>query len=150
MCGKSLNRVERAMQLCINNIQNQVSEKGLRFLLQRQCAYTFTSSVECPHSQVARLDWFLISKWPLNKPYNLLSKSSWHSASSGTNWLGSWLYCPSAPGSITSNFSSLQTVHSKLDYRCIVYGSARQTIQKQLDLIQGLSLIHIWRCRRTG
>ena len=28
MCGKSLNRVERATQLCINNVQDLVSENS--------------------------------------------------------------------------------------------------------------------------
>ena len=40
------NRVERAMQLCVNSVQDWVCEKVLSSPFQRRCASTFTSSMD--------------------------------------------------------------------------------------------------------
>ena len=42
LCGrsKSMNRVERAMQLCVNNVQDRVSENGFKFFTSKTVRYT--------------------------------------------------------------------------------------------------------------
>ena len=152
MCvsGKVLNRVERAMQLCVNSVQKWVSENGFKFS---------TSKMVCIHfhqQYVFFLDPnILLGKTPIKvvreakflgvifdmkltfKNHIQYLKTSCQKALDilcvvgHTDWGADHiillcLYC--------------SLVRSKLDYGCIVYGSARRSILKQLDLIhhQGL------------
>ena len=155
--GKTLNRVERAMQLCVNSVQKRVTENGFKFS---------TSKTVCIHFQQQYVLFcfcfipdpnILLGKTPIKvvreakflgvifdtkfsfKNHIQYLKTSCQKALDILRVVGhtDWR----ADRIVLLRLYRL-LVRSKLDYGCIVYGSARRSILKQLDPIhhQGLRI----------
>ena len=150
--GKTLNRVERAMQLCVNSVQKWVTENGFKFSASKMvCIYFHQKYVFSPDPnillgktpiKVVREAKFLgvifDTKLTFNNHIQYLKTSCQKALDilrvvGHTDWGADRIV-------LLRLYRSL--VHSKLDYGCIVYGSARRSILKQLDPIhhQGLRI----------
>ena len=152
LSGKTLNRVERGMQLCVNSVQKWVSENGFKFS---------TSKTVCIHFH-QQYGFFpdpnmLLGKTPIKvvkeakflglifdtkltfKNHIKYLKTSCQKALDILRVVGhtGW-----GADRIVLLRLYRRLVRSKLDYGCIVYGSARRSILKQLDPIhhQGLGI----------
>ena len=151
--GKTLNRVERAMQLCVNSVQKWVSENGFKFSTSMMVCIHFHQQYffSPPDPNI------LLRKTPIKvvREANFLGvifdtkltfknhiqylKTSCQKALDilrvvgHTDWGADRIVLVRFYGSL---------VRSKLDYGCIVYGSARRSILIQLDPIhhQGLRI----------
>ena len=145
--GKTLNRVERAMQLCVNSVQKWVTENGFKFSTSKTVCihfhkqYVFLSPPD-PNILLGKtpiklvreakfLDVIFVTKLTFKNHIQYL-KSSCQKALDilrvvgHTDWGADRIV-------LLRIYRSL--VRSKLDYGCIVYGSARRSILKQLDPI---------------
>ena len=150
--GKTLNRVERGMQLCVNSVQKWVTENGFKFSTSKTvCIHFHQQYVFFPDPNI------LLGKTPIKvvkeakflglifdtkltfKNHIQYLKTSCQKALDilrvvgHTDWGADRIV-------LLRLYRSL--VRSKLDYGCIVYGSARRSILKQLDPIhhQGLRI----------
>ena len=150
--GKTLNRVERGMQQCINSVQKWMSENGFKFSTSK------TVCIHCRQQYVFSPDHnILLGKTPIKivreakflcvifdtkltfKNHIQYLKTSCQKALDilrvvgHTDWGADRIV-------LLRLYRSL--VRSKLDYGCIVYGSARRSILKQPDPIhhQGLRI----------
>ena len=153
LSGKTLNRVERGMQLCVNSVQKWVSENGLKFSTSKTvCIHFHQQYVFSPDPNI------LLGKTPIKvvketkflglifdtkltfKNHIQYLKTFCQKALDilhvvgHTDWGADRIV-------LLRLYRSL--VRSKLDYRCIVYGSACRLILKQLDPIQhqGLRIV---------
>ena len=150
--GKTLNRVERAMQLCVNSVQKWVTENGFKF---------FTSKTVCIHfhQQYGFLPDpnILLGKTPIKvvreamffcvifdtkltfKNHIQYLKNSCRRALDILRIVG---HTDCGADRIVLLRLYRLLVRSRLDYGCTVYGSARRSILKQLDPIhhQGLRI----------
>ena len=150
--GKTLNRVERAMHLCIHSVQEWVSENGFKFSTSKTvCIHFHQQYIFFPGPNI------LLGKTPIKvakeakflglifdteltfKNHVQYLKSSCQKA----------LHILCVVGHIDWGADCIVLLHlyrvlvrSKLDYESIVYGSACQLVLKQLDLIhhQGLCI----------
>ena len=144
-----LNRVERALQLCVNSVQKWVTENGFKFSTSKMvCIHFHQQYVFFPDPNI------LLRKTPIKvvreaKFFGVIFDMKFTFKNhiqylktcqkaldilrvvGHTDWGADCII-------LLCLYHSL--VHSKLDYGCIVYGSARQSILKQLDPIhhQGL------------
>ena len=144
-----LNRVERALQLCVNSIQKWVTENSFKFSTSKMvCIHFHQQYVFFPDPNI------LLRKTPINvvreakflgvifntkltfKNHIQYLKTCQKALDilhvvGHTDWGADCII-------LLHLYHSL--VHSKLDYGCIVYGSARRSFLKQLDPIhhQGL------------
>ena len=140
------------MQLCVNSVQKWVSENGFKFS---------TSKTVCIHFHLQYVFFsdsnILLGKTPIKvvkeakfrglifdtkltfKNHILYLKTSCQKALDILRVVG---YTDWGANCIIVLCLYRSLVHSKLDYGCIVYGSARQSILKQLDPIhhQGLRI----------
>ena len=150
--GKTLNRVERAMQLCVNSVQKWVSENGFKFPTSKTVCIYF-------HQQYGFFQDpnILLGKTPIKVVkeakflgrifYNKLTfknhiqylKTSCQKALDNLRVVGHTGWGADRVV-LLRLYRSL--VRSKLDYGCIVYGSAHRSVLKQLDPIhhQGLRI----------
>ena len=150
--GKMLNRVERAMQLCVNSVPKWVSENGFKFSTSKTvCIHFHQQYGFFPDPNI------LLGKTPIKvvreakflgvifdtkltfKNHIQRLKTSCQKALDilrvvgHTDWGANHIV-------LLRLYRSL--VRSKLDYGCTMYGSARRSILKQLDPIhhQGLRI----------
>ena len=151
--GKTLNRVERAMQLCNNSVQEWVSENGFKFSTSKTVCIHFHQQYifflpgpniflgKTPTKVVKEAKFFgliFYTKFTFKNHVQYL-KSSCQKA----------LHILHVVGHIDWGANCIVLLHlyralvcSKLDYGSIVYGSACQSVLKQLDPIhdQGLCI----------
>ena len=150
--GKTLNRVDRAMQLCVNSVQKWVAENGFKFSNSKTvCIHFHPQYGFFPEPNI------LLGKTPIRvvretkkigvifdrkltfKNHIQYLKNSCQRALDILRVVGhtDW----GADRIVLLRLYRL-LVRSKLDYGCIVYGSARRSILKQLDPIhhQGLRI----------
>ena len=150
--GKTLNRVERAMQLCVNSVQKWVTENGFKFSTSKTvCIHFHQQYGFFPDPNI------LLGKTPIKvvreakflgvifdtkltfKNHIQYLKTSCEKALDCLRVVGhtDW----GADRIVLLRLYRL-LFRSRLDYGCIVYGSARPSILKQLDPIhhQGLRI----------
>ena len=150
--GKTLNRVERAMQLCVNSVQKWVTENSFKFSTSKTvCIHFHQQYGFSPDPNI------LLGKTPIkvvkepkflglifNTKLTFKNRIQYLKTScqkaldilrvvGHTDWGADRIV-------LLRLYRSL--VRSKLNYGCIVYGSARRSILKQLDPIhhQGLRI----------
>ena len=147
--GKMLNREERAMQLCVNSVQKWVTENGFKFPISKTVCIHFHQQygyfpdpnilLGKTHIKVVREAKFLGVIFDMKNTFKHHIETSCQKALDivrvvgHTDWGADRII-------LLRLYRSL--VCSKLDYGCIVYGSARLSILKQLDPIhhQGLRI----------
>ena len=150
--GKTLNIVERAMQLCVNSVQKWVTENGFKFSTSKTVCIHFHQQYgffpdpnillgKTPIKVVREakfLDVIFDTKLTFKNHIQYLKTSCQKALDilrvvGHTDWGADRIV-------LLRLYRSL--VRFKLDYGCIVYGSARRSILKQLDPIhhQGLRI----------
>lgn len=150
--GKNLANVERQLQLCLNKIEKWTDENGFKFSVTKtECIHFHRRHLQMlqPHlilykkpikvvNQVKFLGLIFDSKLTFLPHLKYLKQSCQNSLNilkviSHTDW-------GADKQTLLTLYRSL--VRSKLDYGCVVYGSARKSYLKMLDPIhhQGLRI----------
>ena len=151
--GKTLNRVERAMQLCVNSVQKWVTENGFEFSTSKTvCIHFHQQYVFFPPDpnillgktsiKVVREAKFLGVIFDTKLTFKNHIQYLKTSCQKGLDILHVVGHTDWGADRIVLLRLYRSLVRSKLDYGCIVYGSARRSILKQLDPIhhQGLRI----------
>ena len=149
--GKHLQHIERTMQLCINKVQKWVSENGFKFSVSKTTCVHFhrqriykepllkLDGENIPVKDEAKFLGIIFDKKLSFKSHIMYLKRKCQKALNILRVVGhtDW-------GADRTTLLKLYRclIRSKLDYGCVVYGSAKKSVLKLLDPIhhQGLRL----------